>query len=292
MEEPIIEESTETNQLSLDEIEESAIENIDETDEIKEVIAEAEEEETDEEDEEDEEEEKLEVPPVDKKILESGSEESYIYDNLEEITVKGQDEDGNVIEHTIKIASDLPDNFQPNTYKDQQLLNEKLATQRLLADKLSKEYQTNQQNADIEAEREIVQASWENELSEMHKSGELPEIKVKEGDKDYWEDEGVKAVAEIVDYMTKENDRLAKAESPYRLQSLQQAKRLFDVEKSKEEDKAQDSREAQIRKQKGSMVSSSGSNSGQRNSPNPYYAAGDDLETVATKAIDDIMAGA
>lgn len=297
-----VEETNENEEIaSLDDIEETILEeeqsaNTDNDAEETE-SDETDEEAEDNEDAEDDTDEQEELPEpeknkdVDKSFLDYENEDAYIMDKLPTIKVYGQDgEDGDVKEFEIKTATELPDDFIPRSYKDAQVLSEQLADQRKQAEKLLEEYRYGSLEARNDEFRAELEASWEVEIDELTKAGELPTIKVKQDDPNYFEDPGVKAVADVIEFMGQMNDELNKKNAPYRVQSFAQAKTLLDAQKLKEGDKAEIKQEAELRKVKGGMVSSSSSNSAPRQSnASPYYTRGDDLEDVASKVLDDLM---
>jgi len=247
------------------------------------------------EEEEAEEEVKQEEPPakdpeVDKSLLDYKDQAEYVYDKLPTIKVMGQESDGSELkEFEIKSGAELPDGFVPRSYKDAQILSEQLADQRMAAQKLAGEYDNGVIDVRNTEYKEQIEAAWNTEIEAATKEGELPAIKAKEGDKDYWEDEGVKAVANVIEFMANENERLAKINAPYRVQSFTQAKQLYDISEAKQKEVADNKQDAQVRKQRGSMVSSSSSNSAPKQQTSQYYTRGDDLEDVATKALDDLL---
>lgn len=302
----VTEEVTEENIIkTLDEIEEEVLaetaaetETDKETEEVLSDLKEDDEEYDDEEENKDDEETTEEEPEeevaeenVDKTILDYASVDEYVLDKLPTIKVYGQEgEDEETKEFEIKTAEDLPDDFVPRSYKDQSILNKQLAKQEILAEKLSNEYETNISEAKNVSFREELENAWEREIAEAVDAGELPAIKAKEGSKDYWEDEGVKAVADVIQFMGKENERLAKLNAPYRIQSFMHAKQLMDATNLQTETKQEEKRQSDIRKVKGGMVASSSSNSAPKQpTASPYYQRGDDIETVASKALDDLL---
>lgn len=242
----------------------------------------------------------------DKEIVKFESAEEYIAEKLPEIVVRGyeeQDEDGNpsgeVKEFKIKTSSDLPDKFTPATYKEQNRISEALAEQIQNKTKLSEEWKSEKDKEGLATSQAKVAESFNNEVEQMQQDGDIPKIKAKEGDKAYFEDPGVKAVADIVDYMMKENKRLEKIGSPYRVQSIKQAQMLMNADKStpknKDADKkAKEKAEAAKRKAKGGKVGSSAKNNDGKGAgatqADGLYQPGDSLEDVASKAIDELQA--
>lgn len=189
----------------------------------------------------------------------AGNQEGEVKGDEVYFTIKGNVlVDGEVTEKEFKISSidELPDSFEPKSYKD--LLNISNAFTKFELEKESNSRQAESEKVEAEAEKAKKEYNdyLNSEIDYAIKQKRLPEVKAKEGDKDFLEDEGVKAQKEVWDFILAENDRLAAANSPYRITSFLQGLDQYEAKQIIEKQKEADKKEGEIRKARGSMVGS------------------------------------
>lgn len=211
----------------------------------------------------------------------------YVKDKLPEIEVKGRiGDDGELTTFKVKTAADLPDDFVPESYKSQTLLNEALTKNANAAEGLIREYADSKANADTEKFKQDFENSIIKEIDAAMTDGRIPEIKAKENTKEYSEDPGVKRTAQVIEHMQKENVRLAKAGSPYRVQSFTQALDLLEAQELKQQQKQQKAKEDDIIKKRGDMV---GGGKGEAASDStPRIRPGESIDDIVSRHYNDL----
>ena len=211
----------------------------------------------------------------------------YVKDKLPEIEVKGRiGDDGELTTFKIKTAADLPDDFVPESYKSQTLLNEALTKNATAAEGLIREYADAKANADTEKFKQNFENSIVKEIDTLMSEGRIPEIKAKENTDAYADDPGVKRTAQVIEHMQKENLRLAKAGSPYRVQSFTQALDLLEAKELKDQQQQAKKKEDAEIKKRGDMV---GSGKGEAASnQTPRVRPGESIDDIVSRHYNDL----
>lgn len=175
---------------------------------------------------------------------------TFVDEKLQDIEVWGREGvEGKLQKFTVKSAYDLPDDFVPRSYKDQQVQAQQFAKQDRMISKYEDEFvEVQASNARAETKRQL-EASWSVELQAAQAEGRIPKVtKEKPGDP------GFDKAAEVIEYMKVQNDNLAKVNAPYRIQSFTQALDLYEANQLKTETTTKQSSEEALQSKKGSMV--------------------------------------
>lgn len=189
-----------------------------------------------------------ETPPVVQDLPEDVVE--YVNTKLGDVEVWGREgEEGKIQKFTVKSAYDLPEDFIPRSYKDQQIQSQQFAKQDRLISKYEDEYTTTQAN-NLRAEQQAqLEASWSVELKAAQSTGRIPKV-----EKESPGDPGFDKAAEVIEYMRQENQKLSKFNAPYRIQSFTQALDLYEANGLKNAKVEEQTKEDELKSKKGSMV--------------------------------------
>lgn len=198
---------------------------------------------------------------------------TYVNEKLPDVEVWGRDGEGGKVEKfTVKSAFDLPDNFIPRSYKDQQIQGQQFAKQDRLTANLETEYADTQENNRKAEEQAQLEASWAVELKGAQASGRIPKVV-----KEVPGDAGFDKAAEVIEYMKTANEQLAKINAPYRVQSFTQALDLYEADALKTSKVEETNAEDALKSKKGSMI---GSGRGTKDQYSKLPTAGTKLEDV------------
>ncbi len=191
-----------------------------------------------------------ETPPVVQDLPADVAE--YVNEKLQDVEVWGREgEDGKIQKFSVKSAYDLPEDFIPRSYKDQQIQAQQFAKQDRLISKFEDEY-AGVQADNVRAEQQAqLEASWSVELKSAQAEGRIPAVKVEKPG-----DPGFDKAAEVIEYMRLENEKLAKINAPYRVQSFTQALNLYEANGLKAAQAETQTKEDALQSKKGSMVGS------------------------------------
>ena len=141
----------------------------------------------------------------------------YILDNLPQINVVGE-QNGKVVNLTVKRAEDLPRDFQFTSEYDRQIFQQNIADQTQRAYQLMNQYNQSvqsQENAKFsqQEDREI-----QTDLADLQRDGELKKFKYAPNDRRFNEDPAVQEAQEVLSFMNEENqNRLNEANRTGRL---------------------------------------------------------------------------
>lgn len=136
-------------------------------------------------------------------------EAKYIVENLPYITARIKDGE-NVKEVQIKSWTQLPDDVNFATKRDEIAFMNALTAQENRALDLQNKFQQGQQEKQTqqfeERENEAVRA----DITELQKAGELPKFKVKPDDAEFDKDPATKEVQKVLDFMHERNEQYLK----------------------------------------------------------------------------------
>lgn len=174
----------------------------------------------------------------------------FVDEKLSDIEVWGRDgEGGKIQKFTVKTAFDLPDDFIPRSYKDQQIQGQQFAKQDRLIAKLEDDYsQIQEDNLKAENQRQL-EASWSVELQGAQASGRIPKV-----EKEAPGDAGFDKAAEVIEFMKVENEKLSSINAPYRIQSFTQALDLYEANSLKTSNEEKVTKEDALKSKRGSVV--------------------------------------
>jgi hypothetical protein len=136
----------------------------------------------------------------------------YVVDRLPLLSVRGRDRT-----YQVKAAGQLPEDFEFANKHEELVFNQALAAQEFKAQQLLNEYNSKKQQETFEQYSERENADIRHDIGDLQREGELPKFQYLPQDKRFNDDPAVKAVQEIMDYMTEKNDAYAKANRPYRI---------------------------------------------------------------------------
>lgn len=189
-----------------------------------------------------------ETPPVTQDL--PADVKTFVDEKLPDVEVWGRDGEGNKVQKFIvKSAFDLPDDFIPRSYKDQQIQGQQFAKQDRLQAKLEDDFiQIQADNQRAESQRQL-EASWSIELKGAQASGRIPEVK-----KEAPGDPGFDKASEVIEFMKVENDKLSSINAPYRIQSFTQALDLYEANSLKTNNEEKVSAEDAKKSKQGSMI--------------------------------------
>lgn len=159
--------------------------------------------------------------------------EQWIYESLPSITVRGADGK----EHTVKIAQELPGDFEFATKRDEAIFNQSLASQENRATKLLGEWEDKQQTETADKFRQQERLDIQADIASLQKSGDLPKFKVRPDDAAFKDDPGVKEVQKYIDFYEQRNMEYAKEGKAYRI-SFKDAVDIYNARNPKAPEKA------------------------------------------------------
>jgi len=174
-------------------------------------------------------------PKVDDELSKYESAQAYALDKLPEIEIRGSDgDDGEIKTFKVKDPSELPDDFVPENHRDMLKAGQLFGENGAKRAELIKEYNDKvSDQIQVDFQRKLEQ-TWLGEIDELIADKRLQPITAKENTDAYVADPTVKRITEISDFMIKENDRLAKAGNPYRIQSVKHALDLLEAKENRD----------------------------------------------------------
>lgn len=136
----------------------------------------------------------------------------YVVDRLPVLSVRGKDRT-----YQVKAAGQLPEDFEFASKHEELVFNQALAAQEFKAQQLLNEYNQTKQRETFEEYSARENEDIRHDIGDLQRDGELPRFQYLPSDKRFNDDPAVKAVQEIMDYMSEKNDAYAKANRPYRI---------------------------------------------------------------------------
>lgn len=171
-----------------------------------------------------------EAKPIDSESL--PPREQYIYENLPTIRVVGKDGDT----YDVKIAQELPEDFEFKNDRDKALFNQRLNQQERKANELLDEYTKTENTKQAEQFMKQEKLDIQSDLAQLQKDGLIGKYKLKPSEKGFEDDPNVKLTQEILDFYEKENLQLAKDQKAYRI-SFKHAAEIYLARNPKQESK-------------------------------------------------------
>lgn len=166
----------------------------------------------------------------------SGSDEEDT-DEPEEVatdpTVPGlevQDIDGKT--YKITRVEDLPDNFVPKNNRQVIEILRDLTRLDASNEKLQQDAAAREQAQQVEAQRQEVLKSWDNEIADLQKDGRLDKPKAQAGSDGFTKDPAVQKVDAVFKFMAEINDKRAAAGNPNMIRSFEDALDKYDLQES------------------------------------------------------------
>lgn len=98
---------------------------------------------------------------------------AYVYDGLQPITVVGTS-GGKTVRMTVKMAEELPDDFEFNSVKDQASFNQSLAAQAISARNLADSYLNTQQQQEAQAYTAKERRDIASDIAKLQRAGLIP----------------------------------------------------------------------------------------------------------------------
>jgi hypothetical protein len=231
-------------------------------------------------------------PPKEEKVAnttpldEFDTVDGYINAKLPEIEIRGSDgDDGEIKVYKVKNWKDLPEDFVPESHRDMLAASEQFGKNGAKAEELAKEYSDLVSEKVQQEFRTELEQGWLKEIDELVADKRLQPIQAKENTDAYSKDPTVQRITQISDFMIKENDRLAKAGNPYRIQSVKQALDLMEASEQREQAKKDKDdaakREAELIKQRGGMVG--GGDSSTSKTQKPRVRPGETIDDILAR---------
>ncbi len=138
-------------------------------------------------------------------------EQKYIYDNLPTLTVRGKTSaDGQIKPFNVKVAQELPENFQFASDRDRAIFNQDIADQNFRAQQLQSKFQQDQQQQQLTEYEQKENTEINQDMSDLQREGLLPKFKVQPNDPKFADDPGVKQAQEVLNLMNERNQKYAK----------------------------------------------------------------------------------
>lgn len=134
------------------------------------------------------------------------AETKYIFDNLPNITARIKDGDG-VKEIQLKSPTQLPENFEFASKRDEVLFMNAVSAQENRALQLQSTYQQQQQSTQNQQFEERENAMIRDDVAELQKEGELPKFKTQVGDPEFEKDPATQEVQKVLDFMEERNQQ-------------------------------------------------------------------------------------
>lgn len=147
---------------------------------------------------------KVETPEINTDGL--NDETKYIVDNLPYITARIKDGDG-VKEVQVKSPTQLPENFEFASKRDELLFINAQNAQENRALVLQSKFQQDQQNTQTQQFEERENAMIREDVAQLQKEGELARFKTKMDDPKFDEDPTTQEVQKVMDFMENRNQQ-------------------------------------------------------------------------------------
>ncbi len=136
-------------------------------------------------------------------------EAKYIVDNLPYIVARVKDGD-NVKELQIKSWTQLPDDVQFATKRDEMAFMNSLTAQENRALKLQEKFQQSQQQTQAKDFEERENTGIREDIAELQRDGDLPKFKAKIDSPEFDKDPATKEVQTVMDFMNERNEQFLK----------------------------------------------------------------------------------
>lgn len=120
---------------------------------------------------------------VEQEPVELQPREQFIYENLHAITVNGT-VDGKPKELSIRLAQELPDNFEFASKREEKMFDQSLAEQAVLADRLNGKWQSDQATQQTQAQQAEQAKSIKTDIEALQKERLLPKFDKLKADTD------------------------------------------------------------------------------------------------------------
>lgn len=184
-------------------------------------------------------------------VPEPGSKEDEVSVKTEDLFIEVEDSEGK--KHKLTLEGGVPDKF---TFRDDKQLFEILRSfQEMEGIKSSreKELEEKAEAKDAEQAKKDQIAAWDEEIDDLMEAGLIVRPKSKAGTKEFAEDEAVKKVNAVMEYMTKQNEkRLEDKKAP--ITSFGTAFTLYEKAEAIKAEKAADKKDNDAAKEAGSKV--------------------------------------
>lgn len=136
--------------------------------------------------------------------------QQYVYDNLPSLSVRGKaGTDGEVKTFTVKVAQELPDNFEFASDRDRAIFNQDIADQTTRANQLTAQYTADQQKQTLTEFEARENADIQKDMSDLQREGLLPKFKLQPNDPGFEDSPEVKQAQEVLSLMNERNQKYA-----------------------------------------------------------------------------------
>lgn len=133
-------------------------------------------------------------------------EQSYIFNRLPDIQVR--DKDGK--SYTIKVPSQLPEDFEFANKREEVIFNQNVAAQELNARQLQQDFKTQEQSRQGAQFQETVNASIRQDVAELQKDGIFPKFKTPIDSPNFEKDPAAVEMQKVLDFMEERNNEYLK----------------------------------------------------------------------------------
>lgn len=182
---------------------------------------------------EDDEEEVVEEKKEEKKVDTNSlpPREQFIYESLPSISVKGKD--GQT--YNVKIAQELPDDFEFSTKKEEMLFNQSLAAQERLANDYKEQWEKEESEKQNQQFVQQERADIQSDMAKLQSNGTLPKFKLKPEDDGFVDSPEVKEIQKYLDFYEKKNAEYAQGKRAYRV-TFEDAVHIYNAMNPKKEE--------------------------------------------------------
>lgn len=173
------------------------------------------------------------APAKDVKEVDTGGltpEAKYIVDNLPFMTARLKDGEG-VKEVQVKSWTQLPDDLEFATKRDELAFTNALTAQENRARDLQQKFQATQRDSDAKEFERLESEAIREDIARLQKTGDLPKFKAKVDDPGFAKDPATVEVQKVLDYMNERNQHYLKEYEqgrPYRHIGFEEAYHMYD----------------------------------------------------------------
>lgn len=174
-------------------------------------------------------------------------EQSFIFSNLPDIKVTAKDGK----QYTIKVPSQLPEDFEFANKREEVIFNQNIAAQELNARQLQQDFRTQEQTKQGTQFQEAVNASIRQDVAELQKDGIFPKFKTPIESPNFEKDPAAVEMQKVLDFMEERNaEYLKQAQNgaAFRFIGFKEAYDIYSAQEARKAKTAAVSKEDSARK--------------------------------------------
>lgn len=161
-------------------------------------------------------------------------EQTFIFNNLPDIRVTGADGK----QYTIKVPSQLPEDFEFSNKREEVIFNQNIAAQELNARDLQNQFRSAEQSRAGAQFQEAVAASIREDVAKLQKEGVFPKFKTPIDDPNFEKDPAAVEMQAVLDLMEQRNEQYLKQAqngATYRFIGFEEAYDIYTAQRARDE---------------------------------------------------------